>query len=382
MNKKFFAFILGTTLLASTFVGCSSSTAETPESNTDSSVSLDTNSTTDPNKPKFTRMIPPDLFPAKATLIYDYLGLSFDLPDTLREACLNKTVIMNGDFAVNNDAKRLDFANIYFALMDDQFTDDIAFVTLDEAWLAQAYKPFSLGVYHQTYLAANPLETTFPTFTHTKVGEMGEYVFYTSANTELPTSSVAVYEEVVADFDLLAKSITVTEPVQLTDACKESVFNRAKVTEGNIGEFETEDIFGNKVTEDIFAQNDLTLVNIYTTWCSPCVKEIPDLQAIDAEMDNVGVVGFVMDVIDPTTNAISQAKLDIAHQLTSKTGAEYPMLLPCPELMDGRLRGVTSYPESFFVDKNGQIVGETYVGAHDKQGWIDVINQTLALVEQ
>ncbi len=37
-------------------------------------------------------------------------------------------------------------------------------------------------------------------------------------------------------------------------------------------------------TQDIFSKYDLTMVNIFTTWCSPCVNEIPDLEKLYQEM--------------------------------------------------------------------------------------------------
>ena len=35
-------------------------------------------------------------------------------------------------------------------------------------------------------------------------------------------------------------------------------------------------------------------------------------------------------------------------------------------------------PETFFVDKNGNIVGETYSGAKSKEEWKQVIEKELA----
>ena len=49
-------------------------------------------------------------------------------------------------------------------------------------------------------------------------------------------------------------------------------------TDGNVGEFSMQDIQGETYTQDMFADYDLTMVNVFTTWCTPCVNEIPDLQ--------------------------------------------------------------------------------------------------------
>lgn len=41
------------------------------------------------------------------------------------------------------------------------------------------------------------------------------------------------------------------------------------------------------------------MVNIFTTWCSPCVNEIPDLEKLYQEMKDkgVGVVGVTLDTV-------------------------------------------------------------------------------------
>lgn len=40
------------------------------------------------------------------------------------------------------------------------------------------------------------------------------------------------------------------------------------------------------------------MVNVFTTWCSPCVAEMPDLEKLSQQVGdrNVAVVGIVMDV--------------------------------------------------------------------------------------
>jgi len=44
-----------------------------------------------------------------------------------------------------------------------------------------------------------------------------------------------------------------------------------------------------------FKEHDLTMVNIFTTWCTPCVEEMPDLEKLYQQMEEqgVGVVGVV-----------------------------------------------------------------------------------------
>lgn len=153
-------------------------------------------------------------------------------------------------------------------------------------------------------------------------------------------------------------------------------------TKTQLGDFKAEDVNGKEITKDIFADYDLTLVNLFTTWCSPCIKEIPELDAVDKEMANkkVNVIGMVLDVNENGT--IDKSKLDKLNKIIESTKAEYTMVLPDDVLRAGRLKGVDSVPESFFVDKDGNIVGKTYLGSHTKEEWIKIIEDELAKLKK
>jgi thiol-disulfide isomerase/thioredoxin len=144
----------------------------------------------------------------------------------------------------------------------------------------------------------------------------------------------------------------------------------------NIGEFAMEDIEGNSFTQEMFADYDLTMVNVFTTWCTPCVNEIPDLQELSEEVKEQGVniVGIVLDAANGSGNAdpetVEQAKL-----LAEKTGATYPFLIPDAGYLGGRLAGINAVPETFFVDKEGNIVGETYSGSRSLEEWREIVEK-------
>ena len=40
------------------------------------------------------------------------------------------------------------------------------------------------------------------------------------------------------------------------------------------------------------------LVNFWATWCAPCIKEIPDLSALDERRDDLDVIGLAYEEID------------------------------------------------------------------------------------
>lgn len=142
----------------------------------------------------------------------------------------------------------------------------------------------------------------------------------------------------------------------------------------SLGEFSGQDVNGAAYTNEIFQDYDLTMVNIFTTWCTPCINEIPDLEKLHQEMADQGVniVGVVMDAIDMDGNMDEDA-VEKAKVLAERTGASYPFLIPDAEGWNGRLNGIQAVPETFFVDKNGTIVGSVYTGDHSLESWREVV---------
>ncbi len=149
---------------------------------------------------------------------------------------------------------------------------------------------------------------------------------------------------------------------------------------GSLGEFSMEDVNGETYTQEMFADHDLTMINVFTTWCSPCIREIPDLEKLSKEMEDQGVqvVGIVLDVAgNADEETIEKAKL-----LAEKTGAAYPFLIPDAGYLNGRLAGISAVPETFFADKEGNIVGETYSGSRSFEDWKGIVEKELEGVRQ
>ena len=45
--------------------------------------------------------------------------------------------------------------------------------------------------------------------------------------------------------------------------------------------------------------------------------------------------------------------------------------------MNGSLNGISAFSEKFFVDKEGNIVGETYSGSHTLDEWKEIVEKEL-----
>lgn len=150
-----------------------------------------------------------------------------------------------------------------------------------------------------------------------------------------------------------------------------------------VGEFTTQDLDGNTVTQEIFKEHKLTLVNAMGTWCSPCVQELPELQKLYENMKDkgVGVISIVTDTLG-ADNKPDQATVEAAKKMVEKSGATYPFLVPDAGWLNGRLANMETFPESFFVDENGNIVGEPSFGSHDLAEWTSIVENALANLDQ
>lgn len=138
--------------------------------------------------------------------------------------------------------------------------------------------------------------------------------------------------------------------------------------------FEGQDIEGNSVTESILSQSKLTMINVWATYCNPCLREMPDLGelagAYDAE--DFQIIGIVSDVME----GADEATIGYAADLIEQTGADYTHILLNQSVYDAFLKGVSAVPTTFFLDENG-VVLDKVVGAMKKSAWEEKINALL-----
>lgn len=143
-------------------------------------------------------------------------------------------------------------------------------------------------------------------------------------------------------------------------------------------EFTTNDIDGNEITQDIFAEHELTLVNIWATFCGPCINELPVLEDIYQKYasENIGVVGLLIDTeTSPRSAGLSESMAAEGKDILGQTGATFPQLSLPEALVDTAIGQVNTFPTSYFVDKNGNIVGNAILGANDKDSWEALIER-------
>lgn len=142
----------------------------------------------------------------------------------------------------------------------------------------------------------------------------------------------------------------------------------SKASESQVS-FEATDLEGNKVTGEIFSQSKLTMVNVWATYCNPCLNEMPELGELAAEYEReeFQIIGIVSDVVEGSDQTLVES-------LVQETGADYPHLLLNESIYNALLTDVSAVPTTFFLDESGAVL-DTVVGAMEKSAWEEKIHE-------
>jgi thiol-disulfide isomerase/thioredoxin len=137
--------------------------------------------------------------------------------------------------------------------------------------------------------------------------------------------------------------------------------------------FSASDLNGRIVDNTFFANQRLTMVNVWGTFCGPCIREMPDLAQLPGEFPSTDFA--ILGVIADTPDASNEAT---ARQLTGSTGVTYTNVIPDRSITTEMLADVSVVPTTFFVDRTGTVVGEVLTGSRTKAQWMSVIQGMLA----
>lgn len=312
--------------------------------------------------------------PAQEIYEYPFIGMTAKLTDTMLEKMENRDVYLSlrDDYA---DTTTIRYAMMRFFAPNSQQKEQKGYSVDIIAWEDELEKIGVLGVYNRD--ALSEIDALTGCDTHTKIGESedGTYSYYLSVNAQGNA-------ELIQELEKTNVEIGEMRAIDLNEFY--SAFSIGRV-EGvsNVGSFETEDVLGEKYTQDMFSEYDLTLVNVFATWCSPCVEEMPELEQLRQEYEEkgvrLGVVGMVMD-LKMENGSVDEGALERAQLLIERGGLQFPLLAPDEGNMNGRLQGLESYPETFFVDREGNIVSEAYLGARSAEEWAEIVDQELEKV--
>ena len=160
-----------------------------------------------------------------------------------------------------------------------------------------------------------------------------------------------------------------------------STFSGSADSTGVFHDFKGKDLDGNDVDDSLFAQNKVTVVNFWFSGCKPCVEELSKLNELNDTIKKMGgeVVGINTDTLDDNQDGIKEAK-----EILKAKGASYKNLTFDSDSTVGKYAGnIMAFPTTVLVDKDGNIVGEPFMGGIDDQSnYEQLMKQIQSILDQ
>ena len=142
---------------------------------------------------------------------------------------------------------------------------------------------------------------------------------------------------------------TTTESKQADAKAKDSKQAESDKEDKKFPEFSAKTVSGEDISSDVFKESKLTVVNVWGSWCGPCVQEIPELQKLYESMKDkdVNVIGLAQD---------AGTDLDAVKEIIDKNKVTYQNIVPEGATEDF-VMSIMAFPTTFFVDSDRNIVG-------------------------
>ena len=187
--------------------------------------------------------------------------------------------------------------------------------------------------------------------------------------------------------DLLRKSLIVVTPLLIIGliltfkSMIENNYDTMKMNEifkGGFDSFVMRDFDNNEYTEDMLKGHKVNMINIWGTFCGPCIREMPELEEISEMYDekDLKLIGLPGDLYG-TDGVVDEDQVATALDIMDNTGTKYTMLIPSMEIESWVMDSVRFYPTTIFVNENGEHL-KFVEGAKSKEEWIEIIDEVLA----
>ena len=194
------------------------------------------------------------------------------------------------------------------------------------------------------------------------------------------------YETLSKDIETIRGIEEEIAKLEKESAASESSDNASSKSDESTGVFKGfkgKDLDGNDVDDSLFSKNKVTVVNFWFSGCKPCVGELSKLNELNEKLKEMGgeVVGINMDTLDNNEAGIKEAK-----EILKAQGASYKNLTFDSNSTVGDYAGngnIMAFPTTVLVDKDGNIVGEPFMGGIDDQSNYDqLMKQIQSVLDQ
>ena len=128
-----------------------------------------------------------------------------------------------------------------------------------------------------------------------------------------------------------------------------SCTHQSSATEARWPSVVVADSSGTEISTDDLLTGNTLVVSLWSTWCVPCRRELPQLQEFAAKHQNVSVVAVNLG-----------DKLDSVAAYAQEIGLTMPIVIDSEGRISSAL-GVTSVPSTIVIDSHGKVIA-THVG--------------------
>ena len=217
-----------------------------------------------------------------------------------------------------------------------------------------------------------------PILVFDEIGTAGDYKFY-----YIVLDDASYYEELRnTDYpqDRLEEAYKLWQEAATTSNFKDRITVKepsspfASLEEGKPVSFETLDMDGNPVTsKELLAGHKITMINIWATWCSNCIKEMEELEALSKEWaeKDCQIIGICEDAED-------DEMVTLAQRILKEPGVTYPNVRMTDEIHEQF--PTVGMPTTYFVDSEGNILSDPITGRYVEE-YVETFEKLLSEME-
>ena len=310
----------------------------------------------------------PDLDRTDGPVQYPYLGFSFDPPEAYRNTA--GIVKMEGPMALSELADMINCS--YYAMTEEKYalytSSHELTIPLNELWIDSLFSVLVIRkgmTFSRFNTFSGKLFSDREMEFVREIGKVGDTTYYLYMEGPNPDFIADVDPAYLEEYTAMAGAVEEVAAAFTFFEAQEKPDPYAGLVGSRI-EFAATDLEGGAVSSaELFAQNKITVLNFWATWCGPCIGELEDLQGIHRSMQKkgVGVVGIMID-----------DDLDAARALLDEFGVGYPVIL-APDTLDDFFP-LEALPSTLFVGPDGTVLDEPVIGARVER-YMTILNALL-----
>lgn len=133
--------------------------------------------------------------------------------------------------------------------------------------------------------------------------------------------------------------------------------------------FEAKTLEGEVVKADVFEKSKITAINLWGTFCSPCIEEMPDLEKVYGtyNKEDFNIIGIVVDGEQSIT----------AKEIVKKLGVTYTNIIADEKLSNDIVNKFDYVPATIFVNSKGEVLDTFIPGGTDEKSIKKIIDGLL-----